>query len=282
MTRKVIYHWVDGPHGEEVTITFGGMQKNIKASDTKLFDEILRAAENDDTEKLIQLLDKAARIKRSSGGLFEVRGNTVYIDNEPAPDTISNKIIRFMEKELSYIPLVDFWRRLKRNPSFNSRGQLFRFIEANRVPIVNDLIGDVDFSGCFVAWKSVTHDFKDHHTRTIDNSPGRFVQMDRREVDDNPNNTCSSGLHVAGWDYAWGFQSGSKFVKVYIDPEHVVSVPTDYKDQKMRVCEYYIVEEVQKEDVKKILNREVVGSNSDDYDDDDDTDDDDIGDDDWE
>jgi len=269
MTRKVIYHYVDGPHGEEVTITFGGMRKNIKASDTGLFEDILRAAENDDADKLVELLDKAVRIKRSSGGLFEVRGTVVFIDNEPAPEAISNKIIRFMEKELSYRPLIEFWRKLKNNPSFNSRTQLFRFLEANKVPIVDDVIGAVDFSGFFVAWKSVTSTFLDHHTKTIDNSPGRFVQMDRREVDDNPSNTCSHGLHVAGWDYAWGFGENSKFVKVYIDPADVVSVPNDYNGQKMRVCKYYVVEEVKREDVKEALSRDVVGSNSDDYDDDD-------------
>lgn len=271
MTRKIVFHYIqNGPHGEEVSITFRGMNKNVKASDTKLFDDILKAAETDDEDSLVELLDKATRIKKASGGKFEIIDGFIHIDGEPAPNAISNKIISFMDKGLSYVPLIEFWRKLKKNPSYNSRLQLFGFLEANRVPIVDDVIGSVDFSGYFVAWKSVTQDFKDHHTKKINNSPGSLVEMDRRNVDDNPNNTCSSGLHVASWDYAWGFEDNAKYVQVYVDPEHVVSVPTDYNNQKMRCCKYYVVKEIEKDDVQKYLQKDVIGSNSDDDFDDDD------------
>ena len=64
--------------------------------------------------------------------------------------------------------------------------------------------------------------------------------MDRNEVDDNPDNTCSSGLHVAAYNYAKSFSSGH-LVEVEINPEDVVAVPNDYDGEKMRVCKFKVV-----------------------------------------
>jgi len=33
-------------------------------------------------------------------------------------------------------------------------------------------------------------------------------------------------------------------VKVLVNPEDVVSIPTDYNDAKMRTCKYVVIEEV--------------------------------------
>jgi hypothetical protein len=65
--------------------------------------------------------------------------------------------------------------------------------------------------------------------------------MARDLVDDNPNNTCSAGLHVACFDYAKGF--GSRLVEVKVNPRDVVCVPTDYNGTKMRTCRFEVVAE---------------------------------------
>lgn len=66
--------------------------------------------------------------------------------------------------------------------------------------------------------------------------------MERSLVDDNPNNTCSSGLHVASFKYAEDFGSG-RLVLCEVDPRDVVSVPVDYNSQKMRTCKYKVIGE---------------------------------------
>jgi hypothetical protein len=64
--------------------------------------------------------------------------------------------------------------------------------------------------------------------------------MDRSQVDDDPNNTCSYGLHVGAWDYVKGFNNGV-ILEVEVNPEDVVTIPYDYDSQKMRVCKYKVL-----------------------------------------
>jgi hypothetical protein len=83
--------------------------------------------------------------------------------------------------------------------------------------------------------------FTDIHTRTFSIKLGEVVKMDRSECDSNPEQTCSSGLHIGAPGYVKGFGSGSsrKIIACLVNPAHVVAVPTDYSFEKMRVCEYF-------------------------------------------
>ena len=74
-----------------------------------------------------------------------------------------------------------------------------------------------------------------------DNSPGAVCEINRELVDDNPTNTCSTGLHVACFGYAKDF--GEKLVEVKVNPADVVCVPIDYNNTKMRVCRFEVLAE---------------------------------------
>ncbi len=130
--------------------------------------------------------------------------------------------------------LFRFWARLQKNPSYRSVHQLFGFLKNKGIPITAD--------GCFLAYKSVTYNYKDHHSGQFDNSPGRINEMPRNEISDEPNQTCDPGFHVGALEYAQSFGSGNRRIVVCkIDPENVVSVPSDHSAQKMRVCKYHVV-----------------------------------------
>ena len=131
--------------------------------------------------------------------------------------------------------LVKFWKRLKENPSKESRESLYAFLEFNHVPLLPD--------GCFLAYKKVRKNFMDCHSGTIDNSPGRSPEMDRSKVDPHRHNTCSHGLHVAAYRYAAHSYGGGGdiLLDVKVDPKDVVTVPPDYNQQKMRVCKYTVI-----------------------------------------
>jgi hypothetical protein len=77
----------------------------------------------------------------------------------------------------------------------------------------------------------------------MDNSVGKIVEMERNEVDDNKDNTCSSGLHFCSESYLKSF-GGSRTVIVKINPRDVVSIPTEYDNAKGRACRYEVVGEV--------------------------------------
>jgi hypothetical protein len=68
-------------------------------------------------------------------------------------------------------------------------------------------------------------------------------------VDEDPNNTCSYGLHVANWDYAYNNYGGKSdiMLEVEVDPADVVAIPVDYNQSKMRVCKYKVINVVSQE-----------------------------------
>jgi hypothetical protein len=135
-----------------------------------------------------------------------------------------------------YEPLVKFWRNIQQNPSVESKKDLFAFLEANKMTITDD--------GCFIAYKKVTRKngkLVDCRTRSMSNEIGETVSMPREEVDSNRNVTCSSGLHVAAYNYAQFSYEGLVLLQVKVNPIDVVSVPIDYGKQKMRVCKYKVL-----------------------------------------
>jgi hypothetical protein len=67
--------------------------------------------------------------------------------------------------------------------------------------------------------------------------------MPRSKVDDDPESTCSTGLHVCSFEYLRSF-GGQRTMLCQVDPADVVSVPIDYQNTKVRVCRLTVVKEV--------------------------------------
>lgn len=209
----------------------GGNPVTIPQDDDR-FDKVWMAIQNKDFAAIPAMLDDSTRFDHI-GLKFENGVLYTKDTNQALPIELSSKIIEFSKANENVEPLLAFWDNLKQNPSFNSRKMLFKFLEHNGHPITPD--------GCFIAYRSVRSDFKDHHTGTMDNSVGKIVEMSRDEVDDNPNNTCSSGLHVATWDYASTFGSDRVMVEVKVRPQDVVAVPVDYNGTKMRTSRFEVL-----------------------------------------
>jgi len=139
--------------------------------------------------------------------------------------------------------LMAFTGRLMNNPSHNSVKELYEFLDAADIEIKQD--------GMVECFKKVTKNFKDCYSGQFDNSVGKTVFEPRFMVDDNSNNTCSRGLHVCSYAYLNSY-SGSKIIKVHVDPADFVSIPSDYYSldrsrnvkAKARVCRYKVVEDV--------------------------------------
>lgn len=135
--------------------------------------------------------------------------------------------------------ILKFADRLSHNPSSRALLGLYDFLDAADIQINDD--------GMLVCYKYVTEDFMDCHTRSFDNSVGSTVEMNRNEVDEDPDSLCSRGLHVCSLAYLGSFY-GNTVVRVIVDPADVVAVPEDYYGidgqgnvkAKMRVCKYYV------------------------------------------
>src|SRR5690606_23412703 len=142
--------------------------------------------ENRSDDELIKLVDIATAVNTHCAGKFEIRDGVAYVGEEVLPDVLSDKLILFTKEQIDVSPLLSFWNRLSVNPSYNSRNQLYRFIEHCKVPIVktgekrnfkdaNGAVTEVDCSGFIVLWKAVKNDFKDIYSGKFDNSPGNIV-----------------------------------------------------------------------------------------------------------
>jgi len=175
-------------------------------------------------------------IAKYSKGNFTVNKDVslVYFkgQKDPVHPTIRQKLTEFYRAGIDCMPLVRFSENLMKNPSKDSRDQLFLFLLANHHAITPD--------GCFLAYKKVDKrngHLYDGYTGKICNDIGKRVWMKRSAVDADRNQTCSHGLHVAAWEYAKGY-NGDTLLEVKVNPMHVCAVPSDYNNQKMRVCEY--------------------------------------------
>ncbi len=188
----------------------------------------------------------AATIPAYSGGRFSIDVEAKRVLDTETGESIDGRlaarVLDWHARGLPCEPLLRFHARTVGNPSRESVADLYAFMEANCIPITTD--------GMFIAYKKVTRigdALLDSYSKTISNMVGTKVSIDRSKVDPNRRNTCSTGLHVGGWPYVSNFD-GNVTLEVVVDPADVVAVPPDYNQQKMRVCSYFVLREMGRED----------------------------------
>lgn len=229
-------HYIETNESVVVVFTDGSMRP--VPVENPMYQTVVGLLKDGKMDEIEDVVDKSKLIKKHSNGKFYVLDGIVYVEGEVLPDALSDRLLAFADSGLPVEPLVTFWDNLKKNPSENSRKQLYPFLEQNNIPITAD--------GCFVAYKRVDSDFKDCYTHTFDNSVGARVTMKREDVDEDSTRTCSRGLHVAAFPYAKSFYSDGYLMEVKVNPRDVVAVPDDYNGQKMRVCMYEVMREYDK------------------------------------
>lgn len=180
----------------------------------------------------------AAFINKISAGAVTVDDGGVTFNGTPINNYLTNKMLQFFREGMDITHFCKFLDNIMANPSMTSREELYLFLEAADLPITED--------GCFLAYKAVRSDFMDKHSGKFLNAPGCILSMPRRDVDDNRDRTCSYGFHAAAYTYARDFlgSSGDRMVTVKINPADVVSVPSDYGNQKLRTCKYEVIAEI--------------------------------------
>jgi len=240
---------------ESITVFAGGKMYTV-LSGHKNFDllcEHLRLPEHS-VEVIMRLADREQNIRDSAAGSkVEIIHGTVYYEGQELNNALTNKLLNLLDGGFDVTPWVKFLENLMLNPSFRSRECLFGFLDNFNAPITPE--------GNFIAFKRIRKDWKDIHSGTMDNSVGNVVKMDRTKVDDDPQHTCSSGLHVCADQYLTQFAdaANSRTVVVEVNPANVVAVPYDYNFAKMRVCEYKVVEEIEPARIPEILDNEMYG-----------------------
>jgi hypothetical protein len=181
---------------------------------------------------------KSAIEKFSQGKLtVNVKEECVYYDGNPIHNSLTNRVIRMvtMRGIEGTQSLINFLEKLMENPSYRAVNSLYDFMQHNDI--------EINGEGNFYAWKRVRDNYTDCHTGTFDNSVGAEPSMPRNMVNEDPEQTCSRGLHVAAEHYLSSFH-GNVTIKCEVNPKDVVSCPIDYNFAKLRTCRYKVVEDV--------------------------------------
>jgi len=201
---------------------------------------------------------------------------------------LGKKLLEFVEEGYPIDYLINFWKNCLANPRQDAVTELFQFLESNKIPItptgtfiaykkvtrVGEQKDDSRFNGLKLDKQGNVRDprghfvgnplrqyfidylegriesqFVDSHSRSVKQSIGDVISMDRDLCDPDRENSCSTGFHFAGYEYAKGF-SGDAFVYVEVNPMNVTAIPTDYNYQKGRCCEYTIVGLAEEEELE--------------------------------
>jgi hypothetical protein len=216
----------------------------------------------DDDETLLGLITPVKLVSDTLTRLTErvtYRDGSLYFDGDVLESAIATHIVRIIEtdatNEVAYLSLVRFLEKVATNPSKKSRKHLYHFVESNGMTIHED--------GDLIAYKGVRTDGYSSHSgygivdgkifgeinadgelvkgESLLNNVGSVIEIPRSLVDDDRQQTCSTGLHVGTYSYARSF--APKLLTVKVNPRDVVSVPHDYDNSKVRVSRYLVLEE---------------------------------------
>jgi hypothetical protein len=222
--------------GSNVTVVIDGKPHTVAKTHVS-YSKVVDAIKGNDWATVKAIIDPVKVVLNYGAGNISIKGDTLYWKGEPFAGVMATRMISMLEEGFSIEPMVLFMHNLLKNPSKRSVDELYGFLEKNSLPITPD--------GYFLAYKKVRNDFLDIHSGTMDNSPGTVVEMERYKVDDNKDQTCSTGLHFCGMSYLDHFGgSDSRTVIVKIDPADVVSIPSDYNGAKGRACRYEVIGEL--------------------------------------
>jgi hypothetical protein len=201
------------------------------------WDDILEAIKDEEWGSVYGMMDIAESVKQfTSGSGVTVLDGNVFFMGEPIDNSLTKRILKMMDEGFNISPMVKFLENLQHNPSKKSVDNLYRFLEHNNLPITAD--------GHFLAYKNVRDNYMDKHSGTFDNSVGSVCEMPRNQVEDDPEQTCSAGLHFCSIEYLngmWGHSGHTMVIK--INPADVVSIPTDYNNAKGRAARYEVIAE---------------------------------------
>lgn len=268
------YSLTEGANGSQVSIVFSDGSAETITDKHANFASIVQALITK-PEGYGPVVYDLANIAKTVGRKFKTLsarvttdGSELYFDGDAIHGTLAQFILKLLREDaekaaaffggsaaddgakssqVTWEALVKFLELIYSNPNAQSRDSLYEFIARYGLTIRKD--------GYFIAYKGVDAEFgsKNQGYGIVDgvevngvlyNKPGSVLRYPRKDVDSNTSVGCSQGLHAGTHAYATNWARGGKLVAVAINPMNVVSVPDDCTFQKLRVCEYEVLNEV--------------------------------------
>jgi len=199
------------------------------------YQKVVDAIKANDWQTVEDIIDPKKVVINFGQGNVAIQGEKLFWKGTEMHGAIVQRMVQMLQDGFSIEPLVLFMENLMTNPSFRAVNELYGFLEKNQLPITPD--------GHFLAYKKVRDDYMDCYSGTFNNSVGQVCEMERNQVNDDKNQTCSAGLHFCSQGYLGHF-GGSRVMILKINPRDVVSIPTDYNNTKGRCARYEVIGEV--------------------------------------
>lgn len=221
-----------------ITVMMNG-REYVVGRDHPNYTKIKDALVNRRHDELPDLMDTRSAVRKFVGAAgMALENDQITLAGVKFSRAVTAKVLAMIESGNPAQPIANFLNKVMQNPSKTAQDELFLFCVANGFMIHED--GDI------LAYKSVRDDYTDIHSGKVLNKVGTVVKMPRNEVDDNRERTCSTGLHFAAHGYAtsWHSRSDARLLVIKVNPANVVSIPSDYGNQKARTSEYEIVAEI--------------------------------------
>jgi hypothetical protein len=220
--------------GKNIVLVLDNQSHTISRDSHISYEKIVDAIKAQDWDKVRELVEPKKAIINYGNGDIEIKNNVIYWKGVEFHNSLASRMIQMFTEGFPIEPMTAFMNNLMQNPSFRSVQQLYDFLDRNKLPITDD--------GYFLAFKKVRDDYLDIHSGKFDNSVGQVIEMDRNLVNDDPNQTCSFGLHFCSQAYLPHFGGHNNPVMIVkINPKDVVSIPADYNGAKGRCCKYEVV-----------------------------------------
>ena len=220
--------------GSNIVVVIGNKSHTISKTHVT-YAKVLEAIKAGDWNTVKDIIEPKKVVLNYGQGNVSIQGEKLFWKGQEMHNALSRRMIQMLQEGFPIEPLVLFMENLMQNPSKRSVTELYGFLEKNNLPITPD--------GHFLAYKKVRDDYLDVHSGTMNNAPGQIVEMERNQVDDDQNQTCSTGLHFCSQEYLNHF-GGARTVIVKINPRDVVSIPNDYNNSKGRACRYEVIGEL--------------------------------------
>lgn len=223
-----------------ITILRGVEQYKISRDEDDYFNDACDLYHKEDFEGIYNLYKlyhmEQQKVEIVLSPQLKIMGQDLYWYGIKYDGSLAAMIIKDQKEGKLDNRYVKLFENLMENPSYLSVKNFFDFIKSHSLKITED--------GMIVAWKKVYSAYNgkcvDVHTKKVPNYKGVTVTMPRNLVEDNPNISCSHGLHVASYEYASAF-GGDSLVEVLVNPADIVSVPYDYDCAKCRCCKYTVL-----------------------------------------
>lgn len=265
------------PRKDSITVFIPGQQPKTVLRTNRNFDAVVQALhEKASADVILNLVDPTQSIKDWGHGSLDVIGGVIHIDGEPLPHTLSKKVLELWDDGYPIDPYIAFHQRLLDQQSYRIAEVLFGYLDKHSFPLYEDgtfmaykgldnnpYKGREDMSDEAVAQVYarspqnphtyinglplsdtayyrellLSADYVDVHSKSVPQSVGDTVSMDRRYVNDDPRVGCSTGLHVGSHSYTSTYHVR---LLVRVDPADCVSVPEDCGRSKVRVCKYVL------------------------------------------